>query len=351
MADSIPVLPRRDAETRLPGIFSRDSKSNYILDFEWIVNKDITLRQRLLDTLRFFFLGSFFDFLRATFVLYGRSIPATIYDARAFEAEEGLSKAGFFEKHGFVILDHPVDNMEASDWEASDRDVNKLLKAYNNRTVDGGKAYQAIMHDFRNGDTPVKKKYAGSVESLLRSLIPRAKKIMPPARGIRRFPTLNPNKGPAKQVHNDYGLVFKEVIERNPFFDFEAQAAEYEETEADEYMLVNLWRPVRPMSEDKPNRSFPLCFMDSSTLDKNDFVTIDSRSLGFATSLRENPKQKFYYYPDMTINEVVVFKQFHQMQKEETARMPVFHTAFKDPAADETTEGRYSFEYRVSLLC
>lgn len=174
---------------------------------------------------------------------------------------------------------------------------------------------------------------------------------MPPARGIRRFPTLNPNKGPAKQVHNDYGLVFKEVVERNPFFDFEAQAAEYEETEADEYMLVNLWRPVRPMSEDKPNRSFPLCFMDSSTLDKNDFVKIDSRSLGIVISLRENPKQKFYYYPDMTINEVVVFKQFHQMRKEETARMPVFHTAFKDPAADETTEGRYSFEYRVGLLC
>jgi len=349
-AEAAPPPSRRDAVTRLSGIFSRDSKSRYDVDFEWIVSGDLTLRQRLFETLRFFLYGGFLDFLRATCVLYGRSIPATIYDARALEAEEGLSKANFFEKHGFVILDHPVD-MEASDWEESDRDVNKLLKAYNNRTADGGKAYRQIIHDFRHGDTPVREKYAGSVESLLRSVLPRAKKIMPPARGIRRFPTINPNKGPAQQVHNDYGLVFEDVVNRNPFFDFDAQYAEYEEAEAEEYMLVNLWRPVRPMSAVDPCRSYPLCFLDSSTLDGDDFVTVDSASLGIAISLKENPKQRFYYYPDMTLDEVVVFKQFHQVRKEKTARMPVFHTAFKDPAANKTTEGRYSFEYRVGILC
>jgi hypothetical protein len=46
----------------------------------------------------------------------------------------------------------------------------------------------------------------------------------------------------------------------------------------------------------------------------------------------------------------VVFKQFHRFRKETSARMPVFHTAFADPAADENTEGRVSFEYRVGLL-
>ena len=52
----------------------------------------------------------------------------------------------------------------------------------------------------------------------------------------------------------------------------------------------------------------------------------------------------------MTIDEVIVFKQFHRIRNENSARMPVFHTAFADPAADENTEGRISFEYRVGLL-
>jgi len=100
-----------------------------------------------------------------------------------------------------------------------------------------------------------------------------------------------------------------------------------------------------------PCRSLPLCFLDATTLSENDFVTVDSLSLGITTALKENPNHKFYYYPDMTVDEVVVFKQFHQVRNETIARMPVFHTAFEDPAADETTEGRVSFEYRVGVLC
>jgi hypothetical protein len=100
----------------------------------------------------------------------------------------------------------------------------------------------------------------------------------------------------------------------------------------------------------KPLRSLPLCFLDSSTLRKDDFVTIDSKSLGITIGLKDNPNHKFYYYPDMTVDEMVVFKQFHRFRKETSVRMPVFHTAFADPAADENTEGRVSFEYRVGLL-
>jgi len=113
-------------------------------------------------------------------------------------------------------------------------------------------------------------------------------------------------------------------------------------------MLINLWRPIKPMNQ--PLRSLPLCFLDSSTLSENDFVSIDSMSLGISTGLKENPNHRFYYYPDMTVDEVVVFKQFHTFRNETVARMPVFHTAFPDPAADETTQGRVSFEYRVGLL-
>merc|ERR1712113_1229337 len=146
------------------------------------------------------------------------------------------------------------------------------------------------MNEFRNGDTPAKRIYTKEAEELIRSILPRATTVMPPARGIRRYITRNPNKAPARQVHNDYGLNFDDVVDRNPFFDFESQKAKYEETNSNEYMLVNLWRPIKPMST--PLRSQPLCFLDASTLSKDDFVSIDSLSLGVVTALKENPNHK-----------------------------------------------------------
>mmetsp|Transcript_6449 Transcript_6449/g.15956 ORF Transcript_6449/g.15956 Transcript_6449/m.15956 type:complete len:314 (+) Transcript_6449:473-1414(+) len=306
------------------------------------------LRKRLAEMFKFFFLGGLVRFLRYIWVYSIRkSRPVTVYDARAKEAEEGLSKADFFEKHGFVIV-NAKSAMTAEGWEASDRDITSLLKEYTTRFQDDGARYKKQLYDFRNADTPVKQIYAEEAKKILESIIPRAKTIMPPAKGIRRRMGGGLTKGAVKVVHTDYGLIFDEVVDRNPYFDFETQREIYEETKSDEFMLVNMWRPIKPMST--ALRSAPLCFLDASTLSKDDFVLVDAGTQGVTTQLRENSNHKFYYYPDMTVDEVVVFKQFHRVRNETVARMPVFHTAFPDPAADENTEGRVSFEYRVSLL-
>ncbi len=336
----------RDVQTKLPGSFWSGAKSKYILDFDWAVTKGLGFRKRMVAAFKFLFLGGLWDTIVSTYALLMRRIPITIYDARAKEAEEGLSKADFFDKYGFVLL-NSKSAMTAEDWVASERDVKGELKDINNRSIDGGAAYRKRMDEFRNEDTPAKRIYAEEAKDM-RSILPRAKTIMPPAKGIRRVMSGGLLNGPAKQVHNDYGLVFDEVVERNPFFDFDKQREIYEKSNADEYMLVNFWRPIEPMSA--PLRSMPLCFLDSSTLGEDDFVTVDNASLGLATALKDNPKHKFYYYPDMTVDEVVVFKQFHKFRNETKARMPVFHTAFPDPAADKDTEGRVSFEYRVGLV-
>merc|ERR1712194_127770 len=285
---------------------------------------------------------------KSIYVFYIREIPATIYDARKLEQESTLSKSDFFDKYGFVLVDHK-SAMTTEGWLESDRNLNELVGAFanNNKT-----RYEEIMDDFRNGNTPVKQIYAKEVKELItKVVVPRATEVMPPARGIRRYITSNPNKGPAKQIHNDYGLDFDSVVEHNPAFDFEKQKQKYEDTQSGEYMLINLWRPIKPMDETKKLRSFPLCFLDPNTLsDEDDFVTVDSKSLGVITGLKDNPNHTFYYYPDMTVDEVVVFKQFHVVRDEGKARMPVFHTAFTDPRANEDTEGRVSFEYRVGLI-
>jgi len=279
--------------------------------------------------------------------VYGRKVPVTILDARAKEREEGLSKSEFFNKYGFVLLNHK-SAMSAEDWVESDRDLKEILKA----TAAGidSDDYKRVIDDWRDADTPAKRIYAKEVEGLIKSVLPNATKVMAPAKGIRRYPTvLNVNKGPAKVLHNDYGLNFEDVVNRTTFIDFRPHRAMYDESVANEYMLVNFWRPILPMSQ--PLRSNPLCFVDSSTLCSEDFVTVDNKLGGVTTSIKGSPRHKYYFYPDMTTDEVVMFKQFHQVRGEPIARMPTPHTAFVDPAANKETEGRTSFEYRVGVLC
>ena len=190
------------------------------------------------------------------------------------------------------------------------------------------------------------------MEDLIRSLFPQTKEVMAPAEGTQRTVSSN-NSKPVKTLHTDYGAGygFDGLINNVKYIDFHSHQEKYQETGADEFMLVNFWRPIT-MSQNL--RSNPLCFVDSSTVSIEDQVTVEfvkeNKTVGNIYTLKENPRHEFYFYPDMTNDEVVVFKQFHQVRNESTTRMPTFHTAFVDPAADEKTEGRTSFEYRVTIL-
>jgi len=276
----------------------------------------------------------------------------TIIDARIKEREEGLSKKEFFDKHGFVIIDHK-SAMSAKDWSTSDRVV-PIKDLFKNNFYDGGDQYHKVMDGYRNAETPAKHIYAKEVEKLIRSVFPQTKEVIAPAEGLLRRAVPNVTNAPVKTIHTDYGFVgFDGLLNNIKYIDFHSHIEKYEEIEANEFMLVNFWRPVLPMSQKL--RSNPLCFLDTSTVDEIDQVTLNIQKDGKISTnnlytLKENPRHEFYYYPDMTTDEVVMFKQFRQVRNESTARMPTFHTSFVDPAADEETEGRISFEYRVAIL-
>ena len=104
-----------------------------------------------------------------------------------------------------------------------------------------------------------------------------------------------------------------------------------------------------------PVLSRPLCFCDPQTTRAEDFVSVQmdgqipggQRFLG----IKYHPRQTWYYYPEMTTDEVLVFKQCHFEKGQEThGRMPVCHTSFVHPDTARRTEPRCSFEYRVSYL-
>jgi hypothetical protein len=74
------------------------------------------------------------------------------------------------------------------------------------------------------------------------------------------------------------------------------------------------------------------------------------------SALKHQPAHRWYFYPDMTTDEVVIFKQFEQsyagayVPGKALGNIPVFHTAFEDPASSPGVEKRKSFEYRLGVL-
>lgn len=270
-----------------------------------------------------------------------RTMP--MYDARALEAAEGLSKRDFFQKHGFVLLDHP-SAMEAEDWRAS---AYEPLKAHDPSV---GTAHPL----FTQGETPVKQKYNVEVEALLKTLVPTATEFASPVRGIQRGPGSPYEKMYASVVHTDFPLEYETFRETNRWLGCSELLDTFEKTDAASYFILNLWRPVKPMKGTV--KSTPLAMIHPGTMAHEDFVKVDLLGGQFPEGqnylhVRHNPEHKWFYYSDMGVDEVLVWKQAHFVKGEKGGRMAIPHTAFKHPHAETETEPRCSFEHRVSVFC
>ena len=104
----------------------------------------------------------------------------------------------------------------------------------------------------------------------------------------------------------------------------------------------------------------PLTVCDPSTVSMSDAVP--TALYGFSKtglptsqlSLKAKEENKWYYYPDMRNDEVLVFKQFEFFKgvddQEDATFKTCFHTAFKHPDAPYCVEKRKSCEHRVSVF-
>jgi hypothetical protein len=116
------------------------------------------------------------------------------------------------------------------------------------------------------------------------------------------------------------------------------------------WALYNLWRAVTP-----PPQDFPLAICDAGSVDDGDEVTVtavtSTRGVGDmrhdTTSYVHNPQHRWYYYPDMTRDEVIVFKA-HDSQQSVARRVP--HTAITDPTCPPGTPTRASVEARGLVI-
>jgi hypothetical protein len=146
--------------------------------------------------------------------------------------------------------------------------------------------------------------------------------------------------GPALSAHVD----FNEVALRGWAAKFAPERAA--EMQHRRLVNVNVWRGVNPV------RTMPLAVCDARTIERSDCMTVrfgegTTASMGGepgGLNMAYNPRHRWYYYPDMQPDEVLVFRLF------DTAD-PLWHvtahSAFVDPTADPAAPKRKSFEIRT----
>ncbi len=114
---------------------------------------------------------------------------------------------------------------------------------------------------------------------------------------------------------------------------------------AKRFINMNLWRPIRPVERK------PLALCDARSVSADDLIPImiDGRPddpagpfSGF--NLVYNPRHRWYYYPNLQLDEVLAFKIF---DSDGSRPYLAAHTAFDDPTSRPNAPKRLSIEVRT----
>jgi hypothetical protein len=121
--------------------------------------------------------------------------------------------------------------------------------------------------------------------------------------------------------------------------------------EADELLkgrvqIINLWRPIRG-----PLKDSPLAVCDARTVKPDQLVGSDlvyPHRVGETYQVAFSPEHRWFYIPDMTVDEVLLLKCFDS-QTDGVARFAP-HTAFADPTTPADALPRESIELRALVF-
>ena len=186
-------------------------------------------------------------------------------------------------------------------------------------------------------------------------------------------------QGPAHLVHGDYTLTSGPQRLRDlaqppggndtlrPFL-AEGQSLlrpEWVESalaEGGRFAIINVWRNIA----DEPVATRPIAFCDARTVEPEDLVVFE---IHYADRVGENyfskyaPRHRWYYFPDLTRDEVLLIKQWDSagtLARTRGAQGDAsgagepctfsFHSAFKDPSTPPDAPDRWSIEVRCVVL-
>ena len=149
-------------------------------------------------------------------------------------------------------------------------------------------------------------------------------------------------RDPVKRVHNDFTVRSAPQRVRDLL-----PAAEAAARLKKRYASINVWRPIVSPVETKP---LTICEYDS--IFEKDLVAAErlypDGRIGGIYMLAHNPSQRWYYFPDMRGDEVVLLKCFDSLT-DGTARWTA-HGSFDPPNVRADAVPRESIEVRTLLF-
>lgn len=148
---------------------------------------------------------------------------------------------------------------------------------------------------------------------------------------------------PAEIVHNDYTA--RSGVKRMQDY-FADAPAEAEKLMRRRFAIVNVWRSIAG-----PVLNHPLTLCDAATTGPDDLVSVERRAeerIGELQVALYNPEQRWYVFPEMQMDEALLFKTF-DTASDGRARFTV-HTSFENPAAPADAPPRESIETRCLLF-
>ena len=259
--------------------------------------------------------------------------PISIRDARELQStarrDGEFSESGFFDKHSFVLVCHPT---AVKNW-------------------DKGPA--------ASGTSDFERTYVPEIGTVIRErLLPGANIEIQQSPGLLRRGPGTPNPYYGVGAHQDYGLSADDYEENLAAYGTDESAETwrriYDRDEVVGFLVINFWRTVHM---DEPLAHMPLAVCDPYTVEPDDVLStglVNFTPTGRPSNqlaLRYNPAQHWYYYPRMTTEEVLAFKNFQCWKSDQRPTLRTcFHSAFDEPHPAERASERQSCEYRVGIF-
>jgi hypothetical protein len=204
-------------------------------------------------------------------------------------------------------------------------------------------AHRTAVEDFYD-EQEVKAAYYQEIEALLKQAT-GAEKIVVFDHTIRSVPKFKAGvrgmREPVRRVHNDYTATSGRRRVRDHL-----DAAEAEARLKERFLEVNVWRPIKG-----PLQDAPLAVCDARTISTDDLIASDliyPDKVGETYSLSHSAEHRWYYFPKMQRDEVLLIKCFDS-DEASNSRFTA-HTAFDDPTTPPDALPRESIEVRALVF-
>jgi hypothetical protein len=197
--------------------------------------------------------------------------------------------------------------------------------------------HQTQVREFYDNDAVVRRYYP-EVEALLNEITGASRVVVFDHTRRTDADTRQGIRGPARRVHNDY--TEKSAPERVRDVLGEEQAAALADVP---FAQINVWRPIRG-----PVQRSPITLLDAVSLSPEDLVSTDMiypGRIGEIYHLAFNPEQRWFYFPEMARDEVLLIKGYDSRRDGRARFTP--HTAFADPTTPVDAPPRESIEVRA----